>query len=102
MSMVHYLTLGHLNPEALRECAAVAERPLDEKAVGRVMGEFPGIKVERKDGCIVIPWHGLGDAARSEAFALRLHELTGCLIADRRNGRLVEPERLVGRGKAAG
>jgi hypothetical protein len=27
----------------------------------------------------------------SEAFALRLQELTGCLIADRRNGRLIEP-----------
>ena len=26
---------------------------------------------------------------RSEAFALRLRELTGCLIADRRNSRLV-------------
>jgi hypothetical protein len=36
----------------------------------------------------------------SEAFALRLHELTGCLIADRRDGRLIEPEALAGK-KAA-
>ena len=92
--MIHYLTVGHLDPEALRLCAAVATKPLDETTVRRVVAEFPGIKAERKDGYVVLPWHGLGQMDVSEAFALRLHELTGCLIADRRNGRLIEPDAL--------
>ena len=31
--MIHYLTLGHLDPDGLRECAAVATKPLDETTV---------------------------------------------------------------------
>ncbi len=50
---------------------------------------------------MVLPWHGLGPAGVSEACALRLHELTGCLIADRRNGRFIEPEALSGKKRAA-
>ena len=99
--VIHYLTVGHLDPEALRECAAVATRPLDETTVRRVLAEFPGIKAEREDGYMVLPWHGLGPVGASEAFALRLHELTGCLIADRRNGRLIEPEALSRKNSAA-
>ncbi len=49
---------------------------------------------ERKDGYVVLPWYGLGPVDLSEAFALRLHEMTGCLIAHRRNGRLIAPEAL--------
>jgi hypothetical protein len=30
MSMVHDLTIGHLDPEALWGCVAVATRPLDD------------------------------------------------------------------------
>ncbi|MGP0064340.1 MAG: hypothetical protein ACLQGP_12160 [Isosphaeraceae bacterium] len=90
--MIHYLTLGHLDLEALQGCAAVATRPLDESMVRCVLAEFPDVEAECKDGYLVLPWHGLGSVDVSEAFALRLHELTGCLIADRRNGRLIEPE----------
>ena len=79
----------------------MATRPLDETTVRRVLAEFPGIKAEHKEGYMVLPWHGLGPAGVSEAFALRLHELTGCLIADRRNGRLIEPEALAGKKRAA-
>jgi hypothetical protein len=99
--VIHYLTVGHLDPEALRECAAVAIRPLDETTVRRVGAEFPGVKAEHKDGYIVLPWHGLGPKGMSEAFAFRLHELTGCLIADRRNRRFIEREALSGRKRAA-
>ncbi len=99
--MIHYLTVGHLDPVALAECAAVATRPLDETTVRRVLAEFPGIKAEHKDGYLVLPWHGLGPVRLSEVFALRLHELTGCLIADRRNGRLIEPAALSGKKRAA-
>ncbi len=99
--MIHYLSVGHLDPDALRECAAVATRPLDETTVSRVLAEFPGITAELKDGYIALPWHGLGPVGLSEAFALRLHDLTGCLIADRRNGRLIEPKALSGKKRAA-
>jgi len=92
--VIHYLTLGHLDPEAIRECAAVATRPLDEASVRRTMAEFPGIKIQREAGCVILPWHGLGPIGPSEEFALRLQSLTGCLIADRRNGRLIDPKAL--------
>ena len=59
--MVHYLTLGHLDKDAIRECAAVASSPLDDAVVRRVMAEFPGIRAEVRDGYLVLPWHGLGD-----------------------------------------
>ncbi len=90
--MIHYLTLGHLDPEAIRECAAVAVKPLDAGIVRRVTAEFPSVRVEYKDGCVVLPWHGLGPTGPNEEFALRLKRLTGCLIADRRSGRLIDPE----------
>ncbi len=99
--MIHYLTIGHLDPEVLAECAAAATRPLDDAAVRCVMAEFPNIKAERMDGYVILPWHGLGTVDASEAFALRLHELTGCLIADRRNGRPIEPEALSRKKRAA-
>jgi hypothetical protein len=98
---IHYLTVGHLDPEALRECALVATRSLDETTVRRVLAKFPGIKAQLKDRYIVLPWHGLAPVGVSEAFALRLHELTGCLIADRRNGRLIEPAASSGKKRAA-
>jgi hypothetical protein len=97
MSMVHNLTIGHLAPEALRGCVAVATRPLDEATIARVLAEFPGLKVERCDGYLIAPWHGRQDAARGEVFAARLQAETGCLVADRRNGRIVELGRATGR-----
>ena len=99
--MIHYLTVGHLDLEALRGCVAVATRPLDETVVDRVLAEFPDLEAECKDGYVVVRWHGLGPVGASEAFALRLHELTGCLIADRRNGRLIEPEALSRKNRVA-
>ena len=96
--MIHYLTLGHLDPVALRGCAAVAERPLDPSVVRRVMGEFPGVQADFKDGCVILPWHGLAQVAVSESFALRLQLLTGCRIADRRNARMIDAAEL-GQGK---
>ena len=99
--MVHYLTVGPLDPEALGECAAVAIRPLDETTVRRKLAEFPEITAEHQDGYVVLPWHGLGQVGVSEAFALRLHELTGCAISDRRNGRLIDPAALLGVKRAA-
>jgi hypothetical protein len=100
--MIHYLTLGHLDPEALRGCVAVATKPLSEAVVRRVMAEFPGVRADFQDGCVILPWHGLGREAASEEMAIRLQGLTGCQIADRRNGRLIEAEELARGKKAAG
>ena len=89
--MIHDLTIGHLDPAAIRNRSAVAIRPLDDTTVARVMAEFPGLEIERRDGYLVAPWHGREDAERGEAFAARMQAETGCLIADRRNGRIVGP-----------
>jgi hypothetical protein len=95
--MIHDLTIGHLEPAALRERRVVAIRPLDPATVARVLAGFPGLKVEECEGYVVAPWHGREDGERGEAFAARLQAETGCLAADRRNGRIVELGRLAGR-----
>ncbi len=95
--MIHDLTIGHLDRAAIPERRAVATRPLDSATVACVLGGFPGLKVEERDGYVVAPWHGREDAERGEAFAVRLQAETGCLVADRRNGRIVELGRVAGR-----
>jgi hypothetical protein len=93
--MIHDLTIGHLDPAALRDRLAVTTRPLDDAAVARVLAEFPGLQVEWRDGYLIAPWHGREDAERGEAFAARMRAETGCLVVDRRNGRIVEVGRPV-------
>jgi hypothetical protein len=95
--MIHDLTIGHLDPTALRERRAVAVKPLEPAAVARVLADFPDLKVEARDGYVVAPWHGREDAERGEAFAIRLQAETGSLVADRRNGRIVELGQMAGR-----
>jgi hypothetical protein len=95
--MIHDLTIGHLDLAALGERRAVALKPLDVAAVARVLAGFPGLKIEAKDGYLVAPWHGREDGERGEAFAALMQAETGCLVADRRNGRIVE----LGRAKVA-
>jgi hypothetical protein len=100
--MIHYLTLGHLDAEAIQGCVALATKLLPEAVIRRVMAEFPGVRAEFQDGCVILPWHGLGREAASEEMAVRLQSLTGCQIADRRNGRLIEAGELRQGKKAAG
>jgi len=61
-----------------------------------------GWKVRFEDGCVILPWLG-GTANRvAEEFAIRLHRQTGCSLADREHGRLIEPAQLQGaKDKAA-
>jgi hypothetical protein len=87
--MIDNLTIGHLDPTAIHDRMAVALRTLDEAEVGRVLAEFPGLSVERRDGYLVAPWHG-GKTPMGGAFAARLQAETGCVVADRQNGRIVE------------
>lgn len=95
--MIHDLTIGHLDPAALHERRAVALRPLDETTVARVLAGFPGLKVEARDGYVVAPWHGCEDGERGEVFAAQLQGETGCLVADRRNGRIIALGRMADR-----
>lgn len=98
--MIHDLTIGHLDTAAVRERRAIALRPLDDATVTRVLTGFPGLRSERKDGYVVVPWHGREDGERGEAFAIQLQVETGCLVADRRNGRVVELDQVA--AKVAG
>jgi hypothetical protein len=68
----------------------VATSPLDRAEVARVLAGFPGLRIEERVGYVIAPWHGKEDGERGEAFAARLQAETGCLVADRRNGRIVE------------
>ena len=92
--MIHDLTIGYLDRDAIRNRLAVSVQPLNEATVTRVLAEFPGLRIERKDGFLIAPWHGHEDADRGEAFAARMQAETGCLIADRRNGRIIELARV--------
>jgi hypothetical protein len=92
--MIHDLTIGHLDREAIRERRAVVLKPLDPAIVSWVLAEFPGLNIERHDGYLTAPWHGREDAERGAAFASRMQAETGCLVADRRNGRILRLARM--------
>jgi hypothetical protein len=52
--------------------------------------QFELTRNRRRGGYLIARWYGLEDGERYEAFAARLQAETGCLVADRRNGRIVE------------
>jgi hypothetical protein len=65
--MLHDLTLGHLDINALRECRAVAMRPLDMGVIAQLLGELGGVdyegrptlrggRVEVGNGYVIVPW----------------------------------------------
>ncbi len=88
--MFHELTIGHLDPDAIPQLLAITIRQLVEEVIARVLAEFPGLEVDRRAGYSIAPWHGREDGERGDAFAGRMQAETGCLAADRRNGRIVE------------
>jgi len=111
--MIHRLTLGHLDPSAVtRDGGAVVSKPLDMSAVHRLLVELghidahggwklDGDDVQFHDGYVVVPWQGGWRNLVAEEFALRLRQETGCKIADREHGRIIEPEQLQGLKRAA-
>jgi len=51
---------------------------------------------------VILPWLGRTANLVAEEFAIRLHRETGCSLADREHGRLIEPAQLQGaKDKAA-
>ena len=105
--MIHNLTIGHLDIQAVDERRAVVLKPLDEtavirhlKALGREEGQgwtLDGMPVERRDGYVVCRWLvGPRRNLVAEEFALRMIRDTGCQVIDREHYRVIDPAQLTG------
>jgi hypothetical protein len=82
-------------------------RPIDLEFVRRLLDELGevdatgsptlgGWKVRLEDGCVILPWKGSSTNRVAEAFAIRLQQATGCALADREHGRVIDPHELAG------
>lgn len=82
--MIHKLTLGHFNVEALKNGRLVVLRPLDWSVVTRLLQEvgqvdesghamLDGHAVEIKEGYIFCPWLMAQRVQTTEEFARWLH-----------------------------
>jgi hypothetical protein len=91
--MIHRLTIGHLDPDAVRQRRVVVTRPLDMGIVMPLLREFgepdaegrpniSGRPVEIRDGYLVCPWLMPSPIPGVAEFALKLQEQTGCVLAD--------------------
>ena len=105
--VIHNLTAGHFDR------AGLVSRPLDMGIVRRLLAELGdldadggptlgGWKVRFEDGCAILPWKGGTTNRVAEAFAVRLQEATGCALADREHGRVVEAEQSASPASLAG
>jgi hypothetical protein len=101
--LIHKLTIGHFDVEALKNCRLVVVRPLDMSVVTRLLREVGHIRedgratlgshvVEIKDGYIVCPWLMPLRNPVTEEFAKRLLQETGCLLYDDGRREIVTPE----------
>jgi hypothetical protein len=91
--LIHKLTIGHFDAEALRDRRLVVLRPLDMSVVARLLKEvgqvsedgratLGGHAVELKEGYVVCPWLMPRRNQPAEEFARRLHQETGCVLYD--------------------
>ena len=99
--MIHNLTAGFFD-----QTGAVA-KALDMRVVCRLLDELGeldaagvptlgGWKVRFEDGCVILPWKGGTTNRVVEAFALKLHQMTSCMLFDREHGRMISANELVG------
>jgi hypothetical protein len=99
--MIHNLTAGFFDR------AGIVTKPHDPRIVRRLLDELGeidavgaptlgGWKVRFEDGCVILPWKGGTTNRVAEAFAVRLQEATGCTLADREHGRVIDVRELVG------
>jgi hypothetical protein len=113
--MLHNLTIGHLDTDAIeRERRVRVLRPLEREPVNRLLVELGGKdaegrptldrgRVEIEEGYIVCPWRIGGYRNRAaERFALRLQQETGCVLADREHSRIVNVAQFAEREPSAG
>lgn len=103
--MIHNLTLGHFDVEALKNGRLVVLRPLDKSVVTRLLQELGqvdesgratlgGHAVEFKDGYLVCPWLLARRVEAAEEFAKRLHQETGCVMYDKTRHAIVPLEQM--------
>jgi hypothetical protein len=103
--MIHKLTLGHFDVEALKNGRLVVLRPLDRNVVTRLLNEvghldesgratLGGHAIEFKEGYIVCPWLMAQRVQATEEFARRLHQETGCVMYDAGRREIVRLEQM--------
>jgi len=106
-TVIHKLTIGHFDVEALKNRRLFVLRPLDMSIVTSLlqkMGEvaehgratFGGHAVEVKKGYIVCPWLMADRVLTKEEFARRLQQETGCVTYDAGRREIVTLERMAG------
>jgi len=103
--MIHKLTLGHFDSEALKNGRMIVLRALDWSVVTRLLQEvgqvdesgratLDGHVVEVKEGYIVCPWLMAQRVRATEEFARRLHQETGCVMYDTSRREIVRLEQM--------
>jgi hypothetical protein len=103
--MIHKLSMGHFDVEALKNRRLVVVRPLDMSVVTRLLREvghvseeaqasLEGHPVEFKDGYIICPWLMAHRVLATEEFARRLQQETGCLLYDATRREMVSLEQM--------
>jgi hypothetical protein len=103
--MIHKLTLGHFDVEALKNRRLIVLRPLDQSVVTRLLQELGqmdesgratlgGHAIEIKEGYIVCPWLMAQRVRATEEFARRLHQETGCVMYDAGRREIVRLEQM--------
>jgi hypothetical protein len=101
--LIHKLTIGHFDVEALKAGRLVVLRSLDPAVVTRLLQEvgqiskdgratLGGHAVEIKDGYLVCAWLLAQRVHPTEEFARRLQEETGCVLYDAGRHEVVTPE----------
>lgn len=104
--MIHRLTIGHLDPDAVAQRRVVVTRPLDMGIVTPLLRAFgdpdeagrptiSGRPVEIHDGYLVCPWLMPSPIPGVAEFALKLQEQTGCVLADVTRATVVDRELLL-------
>jgi hypothetical protein len=103
--MIHKLTMGHFDVEALKNRVLVVLRPLDMSVVTRLLREvgevnddgrvrLGGHAVEIKEGYLVCPWLMAKRVVATEEFARRLQQETGCVLYDAARREIVPLEQM--------
>lgn len=103
--MIHKLTMGHFDVEALHNRRLVVLRPLDRSIVTRLLQEvgqvgddgrasLGGYAVEFKDGYLICPWLMAHRVLATEEFARRLQQETGCVLYDATRREIVPLEQM--------
>jgi hypothetical protein len=105
--MIHKLSMGHFDVDALKDRRLVVLRPLDMQVVTRLLQEvgqvsgdgrasLGGHAVEFKDGYLVCPWLMAQRVLATEEFARRLQQETGCVLYDATRREIVTLEQMAG------